>query len=58
MNENSEIKEGFTKAELINHLDELCKAYEKVPPQAQFMPVTHSDFHTLLSLLGAILRAS
>lgn len=46
-----------TKKEMLESLDMLIQAYDRLPPGAGLAPVTHSDFSSVLSLLLAILRA-
>jgi hypothetical protein len=47
-----------TRIELIDMLDEMAKAIERLPPGAMLQPITHYDHASLILLLSSILRAS
>lgn len=46
-----------TKAELLDMLDEMIKAYDILPSYAMQSPVSNYDLSSALLLLAAILRA-
>ena len=60
MNDNNDllpIQDGPTRQEMISILEEMVQTYSRLPPQAQYQPVTHSDFTYLLMLLSALFKA-
>lgn len=52
-----EINTKPSKHELLEMLDEMRKAVERLPQDAMFTPITHADFCSLIMLLSSILRA-
>jgi len=51
------INDGPTRKEMLNILEEMVKTYSNLPPQAQYQPVTHSDFTSLLMLILSLFNA-
>lgn len=47
-----------TKNELIDMLDEMAKAIERLPQGAMLQPITHYDYASLILLLSSILRSA
>ena len=51
------IQDGPTRSEMLNILEEMVATYSRLPPQAQYQPVTHSDFTSLLMLILSLFKA-
>lgn len=52
-----DIGNKMTRTDLLSMLDEMIKSYERLPQNALYEPVTHSDLVSALLLLSSILRA-
>jgi len=46
----------MTKEDLIHAITEMIRRFEDLPMHAKLMPITHSDYHSLLILLLAALK--
>lgn len=45
------------RAEMIDMLDEMGKAIERLPQHAMMQPITHADHYSLILLLSSIFRS-
>jgi hypothetical protein len=55
-NEEKIVEEPLSRDKILDIMKEMIKDYEKLPPQAMQVPITHYDHYSLLLLLSQLLK--